>query len=145
MDLLCGIQSAIVCNTMQKLKYLFAVQYNNGNTYTQNEQDVSVKDPGRSCFFDVDVPNVHLFFLKNPEGAYCVDLHTGYFKANESGWFKIHKEEGLTNFRLIYFRRVTTLFDQADGNELSKSIEFHIGWQANTPDGKNVQYTLALS
>jgi hypothetical protein len=35
------------------LKYLFTASFRDGKIYQQNEEDISVVDPSKSCFFDI--------------------------------------------------------------------------------------------
>ena len=126
------------------LKYLFTVQYKDGTRYEQNPADVSVKDPTKSCYFDIDIPSVEVFCLANRElnQIYAVDLETGKFAVNGS-WLSLC-DETISNKTLVYFRRVTKHIDAGCGRELFNIIVYHIGWKGKNAEGKEVQYTLAI-
>jgi len=126
------------------LKYKFIAQYSDGTIYRQNDEDVSITDPVRSSYYDVAHDKLIGFILQDIEDhSYFVDLLDGHFEINEIP-FKLTDVE-VTNRRLIYFRRHLHHFGQLDGVEQSHTIAFHVGWQGNDKEGKNVQHTLIIS
>lgn len=123
--------------------YLFSVVYKDGSTYQQNAEDVSVKTSDRSCYSDVDVDSVSEFTVGNTENFISVDLSNGYFKSPDKGWFKVHSEEGLEDFKLVYFKRVTLAL--SDEQNPDSSIRYFVGWDARKPDGQRVRCEMQLS
>jgi hypothetical protein len=126
------------------LKYLFNVEFKDGSIYQQTPEDVSIEDPMRSSFYDVQkrLAEIKKFELCNAEYSVLVDLETGEFDINNT--IKIPSNGEVINRRLIYFRR-----HRHDYNismlETSHEMSFHIGWQGNDPiTNENVQKTLIL-
>lgn len=116
-------------NTM--LKYLFTAQYKDGTTYEQNEQDVSLADGKRSCFFDVKQDEVEVFHLQGNDNVFSVSMIDGSFAVNGI-WFYMHDSAlGLKDFRLIFYRQHTHQFNAETRAELAHQIEYCIGWQTN--------------
>lgn len=128
------------------LKYLFSVLYKDGTRYDQNIADVSVKDPSKSCFFDIDLLNVEVFILIGPnKERYAVDLKSGLFQTLSSVWFAIHNEnENLKDKQLVYFRRVTKDFNIHSGEPVNEKVVYYLGWKGLNDAGQWVPYTLAI-
>lgn len=122
--------------------YKFSVIYNDGSSYVQNDEDVSVKNPEYSCYHDVEVSQVRQFTVGDDTKYLSVDLATGYFKNQDLDWFKIHDEE-LKDFKLVYFKRVTMAL--SDETAPGSSTNFFVGWEATAPDGQVVRKELVLS
>ncbi len=136
------------------LKYLFTAQFNDGQIIKQDQEDVSKFNPLKSKFFDVlnDTRKLEKFWLlekkrfhvieSEPQKKYLVDLTDGHFEINGVPFFlheqTVDETKTLSNFRLIYFRRVQQSLNIDSGKAATK-VMFVIGWQANLPDGKNVQ------
>ena len=126
------------------LKYLFTAQFNDGATLEQTQEDISKIIPKKSAFFDVlnDTRKVERFWLYNirTDTKYLVDLIDGHFEINGNPFFlheqTIDESKTLSDFRLIYFRRVQQSMNIESGEASTKTM-FIIGWQANHPDGKN--------
>ena len=129
------------------LKYLFDVQFDDGSSYTQNREDVSVIEPEkRSCFFDVQRQiesgkKVEWFTLSDGDTFYAVNLKDGRFNVNGKEFF-MHEERDLEDFRIIFFRQHTHNFNA--GQELSHEIVYRMGWQI-TKDGKNIQRVMEIN
>lgn len=123
------------------LKYLFHVDYDDGSHFTQNENDVSVRDPTRSAFYDVDCARLVRFHLVGNEHIYSCSLLDGAF-AVDGAWFRMH-EEMLSDLRLIFFRRHTHTFD-AEHVEQAHQIVYRLGWQATDAEGKNHQHVMEI-
>ncbi len=123
-----------------QLKYRFVALYKDGTIYEQNAQDVSVTNPQKSCFYDIDVPALRAFALYGPDGTeYLVDLQDGHFEINEIPFF-LHNEP-CSDFRLIYFRRNILNFGEI---EPSHAVSFNFGWQT-TFNGQNVKRIMTLT
>lgn len=120
--------------------YLFTVIYDDGTAYYQNAADVSIQDPARSCFYDVDLARVARFSIQGPEHRYAVDLADGHFEVDGAP-FRFH-EGALSGFRLIFFRRHTHHF--IAGREVGHSLVYRLGWQATDADGRNVQRVMEV-
>lgn len=123
---------------MTKLKYLFSVEYKDGSTYAQNPEDRSITEPEkRSCFFDVALPEVVRFTLRGDGNEYVVDLRDGHFEINGKS-FKMHEDEAMTGFELVFFRRHTHHFlaGAVTTQETSHEIVYRMGWQCKFR-GKN--------
>jgi hypothetical protein len=123
------------------LKYLFTVDYRDGTSYSQNEQDVSVIEPEkRSCFFDVRKEDIKKFSLVGDGHTYSVDLDDGHFEIDGIP-FRMHDEE-LKDFRIIFFRKHQHGFNDMR-EELFHKVFYQLGWQT-TLDGKNIQRVMEL-
>jgi hypothetical protein len=126
-------------NTM--LKYLFTAIYDDGTAYKQNAEDVSVSDPNRSCFYDVDHTKLYCFSLSDGKDEYTVLMKDGCFEVNGRKFGAYDKD--VTNRRLIFFRRHTHSIN--NGVELSHDIEYLLGWQGNDPEtGENIQRVISF-
>jgi len=121
------------------LKYLFIAEYKDG-VFKQTPEDVSVKDPKRSCFFDVDHDKLVRFHLVG-DHKFTVDLRDGHFEVNGVSFF-MH-EEPLKDFRLIYFRKHTHHFN-IQYEEKAHEIVYRMGWQTTNEKGENVQRVLEI-
>jgi hypothetical protein len=135
------------------LDYLFIAHFTDGSVIHQTRYDVSTIEPlTRSAFYDVvqRLPEVESFTLTNGPRSHTVYLKDGHF--NSDGKILINPHGELTNFRLIYFRRVQVSSYSAD--ELEHVIIddrrrptvklFVMGWQANDARGKNFQMVLEI-
>ena len=127
------------------LKYLFRCQFNDGETFIQTQADVSKHIEGKSAFTDVlkkveDGNQIKYFSLNSRDDTYLVDLDNGCFAVNGIPFFMheqtVDKSKKLTNFRLIYFRRVAQSINLTTDKQTSNII-YLMGWQANYPDGSN--------
>ena len=128
------------------LKYLFSVKFSDGSLYVQNEQDISVHDKTRSCFYDVQREldsgkQIELFTLSNESNFYLVNLETGEFEINNVPFF-MHNDKIPGPFRLIYFRRHIHKFNIGAENE--HSMTYNFGWQT-TFNNENVQRVITIS
>lgn len=130
------------------LKYLFSVEYLDGSRYSQNSKDISIKDPSRSCFYDLDLYNIHKFHLLGDNEQWTVAMdslhihHIVYSSDNEGSCLNFHVKPKLSNVRPIYFRRVTQRFNQKE--LIGESVEYHLGFQGNQIDGSNYQETIII-
>lgn len=129
------------------LKYLFIAEYSDGQVFKQHDQDISYKDPKRSSFYDIDHHRLATFCLVNPEtqDVYGVSLIDGHFEINGHSFFLHNRDMELTNVRVIFFRRHLHSFNQDTHEEISHTVSFHFGWQANDKEGKNVQHTVEIN
>jgi hypothetical protein len=127
------------------LDYLFTARFTDGSVIHQTRHDVSQIEPlTRSAFYDVvqRLSEVESFTLSNGRREHTVYLKDGHF--NSDGKILINPHGELTNFRLIYFRRMQqdTFGDYRDRPEVKL---YFMGWQANQPDtGKNFQMVLEI-
>ncbi len=128
------------------LKYHFTVGFQNGEIYSQAPDDVSVIDPTRSSFFDVQQqenqgnPPV-IFTLEDGENLYVVDLMDGHFEVNGS-IFHMYDKPLTGPLRLVYFRRhLHSFYNGVHGDH---KIAYNFGWQA-TIDGENVQRVMTIN
>lgn len=138
-----------------ELKYLFRVHYRDGSVYSQSPADTSLTDPKRSAFFDVRQEDAEAFELIGESHCYRVDLQDGHFEADGiplyvgscpslSGPMPGHREAehgAWGALRLIYFRRHRHYTPPGSGDH---DVEYHFGWQALGPDGRNYQQTIIL-
>jgi hypothetical protein len=126
------------------LKYLFAAQFNDGTLYHQDQTDASPYVAGKSQFYDVLQREKDLvaFALNGDTHSYAVDLSDGHFEIDEIP-FQVY-DMPIKNRRLIFFRRHSHDFN-VDSVETAHTIEYHIGWQGNTPDtGENIQRVIII-
>lgn len=125
------------------LKYIFQVTYKDGTTYTANQEDVSVKDPQRSCFYDIKPEEVKTFFLFNNDHQYSVNLEDGHFEVDGLPFFMHDLNTDLKGFKLVFYRRHTHDFNAEDGSELRHEIVYHMGWECSI-NGKNYTQVMKL-
>jgi hypothetical protein len=129
------------------MKYLFKALFENNEIYEQNPADISIINPEKSCFFDVlekqKSNKLLAFALYDKENnEYLVDLRNGQFEINGKR-IKLHEEDFLSDFRLIYFRKNTITFTQGI-DKTNNSVEFCIGWQT-TVNGINYKKTVFIN
>jgi hypothetical protein len=124
------------------LKYKFYAAYNDGSLFIQNDEDVSVNDPARSAFSDVEQERLEAFALVGEDHIYAVDLTNGTFVIDGVP-FRMHEEQNLRGFRLIFFRRHTHTIN-AQYKELTHQIVYRLGWQATDAEGRNHQRVMEL-
>lgn len=129
------------------LKYLFKVEFTDGTTLTQKQEDVSSLDPRRNTFYDVlnSKKKVKTFTLRRFLERYSVDLTTGNFKLNGIEVFpepivekKTGRELVVTDRKLIWYMNVqkhfTASYSAKTGKvtEKKESLEtrkYFIGWE----------------
>ena len=130
------------------LKYLFVAKFADGKFYEQNEQDVSVLDAERSCFFDIlkeqETNPLEVFALTDGERTISLHLPSGTFDSDGLS-FKLH-DEGTEYFnkRLIFFRRRS--IDMISGEEYA--CKYALGWQGNVApeaDSKCEQFKIFVN
>lgn len=132
---------------MLQLKYLFGVRFSDGSEYFQNQEDCSLTEPDkRSCFFDVmkRYDEIEIFALTEQDGLqnhYLVDLRDGHFEVNGVPFWIGDRPEGKP--RLIYHRQHTHQVN-AEGQELSHVVTYHMGWQCTDGEGKNHKFVIEL-
>jgi hypothetical protein len=133
------------------MKYLFTAHYSDGSFYEQTHEDISLIDPTKSAFFDIRHDDLVTFEIESegiegPPLLLTVDLRDGHFELNSLalniGPDQVPPDAKL---RLIYFRRVQRDFNVATGAETAVRVAFHIGWQYNDANGKNVQRTIEIA
>ena len=130
------------------LKYLFTAEYEDGTSFSQTEEDVSVVEKTRSAFYDVlnSGKTVTRFSIEGEGHVYCVDLTTGGFTRDGE---PIAGEgdplpDGDPELRLIYYRQHRHQFNRTTREELSHDVTYVIGWQT-THNGRNYQQKLGVS
>jgi len=128
-----------------KLDYLFVAEFKDGSRYHQDHKDASREHPlTKSAFYDVcqrGLENVSEFRLVNCKSEHSVSLIDGHFKTD--GRIVPSPYGELTNYRLIYFRRMNANFE---GGFVKRPevASYFIGWQANDANGKNFQMMLEI-
>lgn len=147
-----------------KFKYLFVAEFTDGKLFKQTQEDKSLIDPKRNCYFDVleqvrAGKTIRRFSLVGEGNTITVDLGNGIFYVNglpvllESQKLPILPEK----FDLIWYHQVTkdmnvNYLADKDGkmniNRMEESgdeyREYFIGWQANVR-GKNYQQKIGVS
>jgi hypothetical protein len=125
------------------LKYLYTAVYEDGTSYDQNIEDISVTNLEKSCYYDIDIDRVKIFSLKGDGIVVGVYLGSGEFFVN-GVMFKMYedslKEQKL---RLIFFRKHTHTFSQ--GIESDHTIVYRFGWQFTDANGENVQRVMEIT
>jgi len=128
------------------LKYYYTVRFQDGRIYSQNEDDVSLIDPSKSCFYDIiqetDKGNPPVIFtLEDRYNLYVVDLIDGHFEVNGCS-FSIYDKPLTEPLRLIYFRQHRHLV--TDGVVTDHSVIYKFGWQT-TINGENIKRVMEIN
>lgn len=131
------------------LKYLYTVRFKDGSFYEQNQDDISITNPEKSCFYDILEQEAkqnppEIFCLAGENHTYIVDLKDGHFEIDNVP-FRFHdKDQIFKNIRLIFCRRRThKMVLGGDENELVSTV-YRIGWQGNDETGKNHQFVMEV-
>jgi hypothetical protein len=150
----------------QLLKYIFEVHYKDGTTYKSTQQDVSQLHEYGSCFTDVKIEEVEVFFLFNNDHCYSVNLNDGHFEVDKVPFImhKPHKKVKngketiieLKDFKLHYERDVTRSqvarikigedgkpIVEAMVGEEQVTIAYNFGWTC-VVDGKKYQEIMQI-
>lgn len=128
------------------MKYLFGVQFQDNKTIQQTDDDKSLIDPSRSCYYDIlqeeNRGNFPIkFCLTGNNSYYLLDLYDGSFEvganSEETGgkFYLYEPQEG--GLKLIYYRNVSISFTSA-GTEECKTTTFNFGWQIPGTDVKKI-------
>ena len=143
----------------ERMKYLFTVQYKDGSVYQQNSGDQSIKDPARSCFYDVMLDKVAQFTLSDGINEYAVVLSDGHFEINSAPVYVGSTPESVGpmpkqreaehgawgDLQLVYFRRNRQYLKLGSNvEEHSHDVEYHMGWQGMGPDGTLYKQTVIV-
>ncbi len=117
--------------TKVHLKYLFHVQYYDGDGFIQNEEDVSRVDPTKSAYYDVEQDKVEYFTLiTSDEGQVGVNLGTGIFLSTFEGFYAHNftvGDPGPKPYKLIFYRQHTHNFTMGL-EEIDHTIKYCIGY-----------------
>jgi hypothetical protein len=130
------------------LKYRFIAHFTDGTTFEQNPDDVSLLDPKRSSFYDLQqelsAKTLHSFTIFNDEHTYAVDLLDGHFEIDGLAIWASPKDLPAIpdRFELIYYRQHTHAFG-LDGVEQTHDIRFCFGWKCNL-SGRSYQQTIGV-
>lgn len=112
------------------LKYLFTATFADGSTIEQTPEDVSARDPIRSCFFDVletgRERGLVAFVLRGDGHEYGVDLRDGHFEIDGVKFFMHEKPEA--GYELIFFRQHTHSFN-LNQEEIAHEVVYRMGWK----------------
>jgi hypothetical protein len=123
-----------------KFKYLYKVVYNDGSTYEQNEEDISIIDHTKSCYSDLKLDEIKTFTLYNDENWFSLDLATLTFYFKKHIIFKpTHTNPNY--IKLKHFRR-NTITIQSDGKIIN--TEYHLGYTGED-DGKLIGETIIIT
>jgi len=132
------------------LKYVFKANFLDGTTYSQNWEDEPVIADHGSSFTDIvdRLDQIETFELYDVFGDFkcSVNLTNGTFQVQDTPLavknpkIKIPPE---TQFKLIYFRQVSIMFNLPNNEEVGHNVQYNIGWQV-TVDGENIQQTIAI-
>ena len=123
-----------------KLKYLYTVVYDDGSTYTQNKDDISIKDPSKSCYSDLRLDDIATFTLTNGFHTYSINMIDGGFSIDGSVPFYMNTEP-LKDYQLVYFRRVNMVISE---DVRSMQTNYIMGYTANNYADTKVIHTIVL-
>lgn len=135
------------------LQYLFTVLFKDGSSITQTLEDVSVLDPKRPAFFDVQEKMKEVepkaLILESVSGLNkaAVSLEDGHFEIDGSVFFVGDAPDRKTPLRLIYFRRNYRDFKMGmdmQTEQVAHHIHYYFGWQTTTEEGENIQRTIGI-
>lgn len=116
------------------MKYLFTAHYNDGTSYAQTQEDISTIKEGKSAYYDINHDKLVAFELKdpqNPANRVVVHLTDGGIEFFGGFHSKLVAPEGISDFRLIYFRNNSVITGVPGMTTI-----FNVGWQA-TVNGHN--------
>lgn len=135
---------------MTPLKYLFTAFFKDGTQFVQNPEDKSETIPGKSAYTDLcalGIENLKAFEIFDGSTRLGVNLETGFFNLNGREFAAHDHGEPLTNFRLIYFRDrwEHQHTNKERGTWYTNEIYFMVGWQANLPNGENIQRVITIA
>lgn len=132
------------------LKYLFTATFADGSMIVQTPEDKSLIDPEkRSQFYDVlqmaERQQLISFVLKGEGREYGVDLRDGHFEIDGVA-FRMHEDDTLGGFKLIFFRQHTHSFLQTreKDTEVSHDVVYRMGWQTQTFKEENYQRVMQI-
>jgi len=136
--------------------YHFVATFEDGTQIFQNELDVSVSDPTKSQFFDVQEKEKEsplISFVLLGEHTLGVDLRDGHFEIDGFPYWQHRVDrEDYKDFRIIYFRNVqihsNITVDPETGAPLDEPVDgyslgYTLGWQI-THNGKNIQKIIKI-
>lgn len=133
---------------MQTLKYLFTAHYSDGTQYQQSADDVSVQDPKRSCFYDVDhskLTTLELTEQDPPPGQapkkLAVDLRNGHFFFN-GVWANLFDGE-CTPQEVIFARRHYHHINLGSDVE-THSFNYVLGWRGVDAKGSPLKQVVEI-
>jgi len=128
-----------------QLHYLFLAHYSDGTSYQQTPEDISVQDPKRSCFYDIDHSRLTKFEIQEQVEngkVYAVDLQNGAFYLN-GAWALLHNEDGIVFEQVIFARRHTHHFAQGAA-EVGHHISYILGWRGKNKHGNPIKRTIEI-
>jgi hypothetical protein len=114
--------------------FKFTAAFEDGTVIEQNDEDISVVDKTRSCYFDVKEKEKESklvsFVIHNDSYSLGVDLRDGHFELNGIPFFQ--HDPIITpyeNFEIEYYRTVVREIRQ-DGTQISGIIDsYTVGWK----------------
>lgn len=128
------------------LKYLFEARFVDGHVIYQPSTDASIIHPlSRSSFWDVQnygKSDLVTFTLRGFGREHTVDLRDGHFTTD--GMIISSPYGKLTNYRVIYFRRVQVV-SEGGMHKRPEIVAYFLGWQANDYRGQNKQMVLEIA
>lgn len=132
------------------LKYIFTAYFKDGTQFVQNAEDKSETIPGKSAYTDLcalGIENLHAFEIFDGVTRLGVNLENGFFNLNGREFAAHDHGLPLTNMRLIYFRdRWEHKHIESGGKTTYTSeIYFMVGWQANLPNGENIERVITIA
>jgi len=126
-------------NIPYELKFLFDVRYLNGTVYKQNEQDVSERDPTKSCYACIDHSNIDVFSLRGADACVSVVPREGEIYMNGEVAFRI--DEPVVEVPKVYYWRNVSI----DKNMNVLQVIYKIGLSFVNSAGKQVDKFFQLA
>jgi hypothetical protein len=136
----------------------FVALYSDNTILEQNDEDKSIQNPTKSCFYDINHDKLIAFALRNNDPnnykEYTVNLKTGEFLLNGISLndiiFTKDKDDydfsysNIKNLklRLIYFKKNNISF--TDGIKTNHNISYLLGWQTTDTNGCNLKRILTI-
>lgn len=126
------------------LEFLFVAETYNGQFIYQMGNDISVKDPTKSSFYDVLQEKIKRFSLIGKGMTFTVDLTDGHYEVNGNAIYT-KLPPAKCELQLIYYRQVQQrLGIGPDGTQkMQPVVRYFIGWKANLR-GKNYKFELGV-
>lgn len=126
------------------LDFVFIAELFNGTIYKQTPEDISLKTPGRSAYYDIKDEKIKRFSLVGKGHLFTINLEDGTLEVDGNKIYTKRPPEK-AELRLIYYRQVQQHIRQSLDSDslLEPTIRYFIGWQTTVRD-KNYKFEIGV-